>query len=200
MDLWSIDGGSICLGYMCIVLYVKLIWCSGVAWIYDQLTGGPSAIGIFAFFYMWNLFGVVVLHGSMIDWWGVHLPWVYVHCAICETYLVWWCCMDLWLIDGGSICLGYMCIHLYVKLILCSGVACIYDRLIGGPSAIGIFAFFYMWNLFGVVVLHGSMIDWGGSICLRYGVVVLHGSMIDWWGVHLPWVYLHSSICETYSA
>ena len=34
---WSIDRGSICLGYMCILLYVKLIQCSGVAWIYGQL-------------------------------------------------------------------------------------------------------------------------------------------------------------------
>ena len=72
--IYAQKWGSICLGYMCICLYVKLIWCSGVAWVYDRLMGGPSAIGIFAFIYMWNLFGVVVLHGSMINWWGVHLP------------------------------------------------------------------------------------------------------------------------------
>ena len=34
-DLCSKAGGSICLGYMCIHIYVKLIWCSGVAWIND---------------------------------------------------------------------------------------------------------------------------------------------------------------------
>ena len=38
--------------YMCIVLYVKLLWCSGLQGMYDQLTR------------------------------GVHLPCVYVHCAI----------------------------------------------------------------------------------------------------------------------
>ena len=37
-DLW-LKGGLICLGYMCILLFVKLIQCSGVAWIYGQLRG-----------------------------------------------------------------------------------------------------------------------------------------------------------------
>ena len=31
---------------------------------------------------------------------GVSLPWVYVHSPICETYLVQWCCIDLWSIRG----------------------------------------------------------------------------------------------------
>ena len=50
-------GVSICHGYMCIVLYMKLIWCNCFAEIYAQLE-------------------------------GVNLPWVYVHWAIYETYLV----------------------------------------------------------------------------------------------------------------
>ena len=46
--------GSVCHGYMCILLYVKLIWCGGVAYIYGQLEGGwgQSAMGICAFLYM----------------------------------------------------------------------------------------------------------------------------------------------------
>ena len=52
--------GSVCHCYICILLYVKLIWCSGVAYIYGQLEEGG----------------------------GVSLPLVYVHSAICETYLV----------------------------------------------------------------------------------------------------------------
>ena len=50
-------------------LYVKLIQCSGVADIYGQLGegGGTSAIGICAFFYMCNLFSVVVLYRSVVD-------------------------------------------------------------------------------------------------------------------------------------
>ena len=31
--------GAICHGYICILLYVKLIGCNGVAWIYGQLQG-----------------------------------------------------------------------------------------------------------------------------------------------------------------
>ena len=51
---------------------------------------GQSAMGICAFFCMWNLFGVVVFWRSMLNWrrGGVSLPWVYVHASICETYLV----------------------------------------------------------------------------------------------------------------
>ena len=89
-----VNWGSICPGCMCILLYVKLIWCSGVAWIYGQLREEvSSALSICAFCYMWNLFGVVVLHSSVVDW------------------------------LGGSICLWYMCMLLYVQLIWCSGVA-----------------------------------------------------------------------------
>ena len=49
-----------------------------------------SAMGICAFCYMENLFGVVVLHRYMVNWsrGGVSLPWVYVHSSICKTYLV----------------------------------------------------------------------------------------------------------------
>ena len=34
--------GSIYHGYMCIVLYMKLIWCNGFAEIYAQLEEGGS--------------------------------------------------------------------------------------------------------------------------------------------------------------
>ena len=85
----------------------------------------------------------------------------------------------------------YLCISQYE--IQCSGLAVIYAWLMGGPSVMHICPCFYMWNLFGVVVLHGSMINWQGGpsdmhICACFymwkllGVVVLHGSMIDWWG------------------
>ena len=53
---------------MCIVLYVKLLWCSGIPYIYGQLEGGTSALGICAFCYMLNLFGVVVFHTSVVNW------------------------------------------------------------------------------------------------------------------------------------
>ena len=130
--------GSICHGYMCIVLYMNFIWCNEFPEIYAQLeegVGGQSAMGICALCYIWNVFGVMVFQRSMLDWRrgrGVNLPWVYVHCAIYETYLVWWFSRDLCLIGGGgrgSICHGYMCIVLYMKLIWCDGFPEIYAQL-----------------------------------------------------------------------
>ena len=46
--------GSVFHGYMCILVYVKLMWCSGFPEMYAQY-GGMSAIGICAFFYMFKL-------------------------------------------------------------------------------------------------------------------------------------------------
>ena len=46
-------------------------------------------MGICAFCYIQNLFSVVVLHRSMVNWSsGVHWPEVYLHSSTCETYLV----------------------------------------------------------------------------------------------------------------
>ena len=129
---------------MCILLSVKLLWCSGIPYISGQLEGGPSALSICALCYIRNLFGVVVLHRCMVNWrWG----------------------------------------------------------------GLGICAFCYMWNLFGVVVLHRSMVNWrwGGvgicAFCFLWnfcGVVVFHTFLVNWRGVHLPSVYVHCAICETY--
>ena len=93
----------------------------------------------------------MVYHGSMVEW-GVHLTWVYVHSAICETYWVLQCSMDLWSIEGVGVHLPwYMCILIYMKLIGCNSVGWICAQL-GGPSAMGICAFCYMSKLFGVMV------------------------------------------------
>ena len=59
---------SVCHWYICILLYVKLIWCSGFPKICAQLEGGTSAFGICAFFYMSNSFGVAVFQSSMLNW------------------------------------------------------------------------------------------------------------------------------------
>ena len=64
---------------MCILLYMKLIWCHGFLQIYAQLEGDPSAK------YEHN-----------------------VHSAIYETYLVSWFSRDLCSVEGGvkgSVCL-----------------------------------------------------------------------------------------------
>ena len=51
--------GSICHGYMFILLYMKLIWCSGFPEIYAQLEKGVGSVcrddlGICALYYMCN--------------------------------------------------------------------------------------------------------------------------------------------------
>ena len=84
IDLWSIGGGG--PWYMCILLSVKLIWCSAIPYTYGQLDGGTSALSNCAFCYMLNVFSVVVFHRSMIIWRWEAL--VYVHSATCETYFM----------------------------------------------------------------------------------------------------------------
>ena len=86
---------------------------------------GTSALGICAFCYVLNLFwccGIPYIYGQFGGW-GIHLPYVYVHSAICETFLVQLYSIHLWSIwRGGSICNKYMCTLLYVKHIWCSGI------------------------------------------------------------------------------
>ena len=53
---------------MCILLYVNLLWCSSIPYISGQLEGGSSTLSICAFYYMLNLFGVVIFHRSMVNW------------------------------------------------------------------------------------------------------------------------------------
>ena len=137
--------------YMCILLCVKLIWCSGIPNIYCQL-GGTSALSICAVCYMWNVFGVVVFHTSMVNWsWGWGTSALSM-CAFCYMFNL--CGVVVFhrsIVNGGGslgicafcymwnffgvavfhtsmvnwreyICPQYMCILLYVKPIWCSGV------------------------------------------------------------------------------
>ena len=60
--------------YMCILLYMQLLWCSGVTYIYCQLEEGG-----------WGLCALVSVHSS-----------------ICETYAVQWSSIDLWSLGGGG--------------------------------------------------------------------------------------------------
>ena len=137
-----VDGGSVCHWYICILLYVKLIGCNGVAWMYGWLEGVCLPWVYLHSFYMWNLLGVMVKHGcieggSICHWLSAFVDhssisetyWLYGYMCILlysETYWLYWCSMNLWLIEGRSICHGYICILWYVKLIGCDGVAWIY--------------------------------------------------------------------------
>ena len=176
INLWSIGGWSFCQGYMCIILYMKLIGCNTFAWIYGQLRG-PSAMGMCAFCYVW-LIGCNSVAWTYGQFGGSICHSVYLQSAINEMYWVYWCSMNLWSIGGWSFCQRYMCILLYVKLLGFNSVAWIYAQFGGlGPSVMGVCAFCYTWNLLGVTVLHGSMLNLG---------------------VHQPWVYVHSAIHENY--
>ena len=74
---------------------------------------------------MCNLFGVVVLHRSILDCRGSichgHM------CILLYAYLfgvmVLHKSMVNWRRGKGSVCHGYMCLLLYMKLLWCSGVA-----------------------------------------------------------------------------
>ena len=65
---------------MCILLYVKFLWCSHIPDIYGQL-GGSSALSICALCYMLNIFGRVGFHTSMVNWSGATSPLSI--CAFC---------------------------------------------------------------------------------------------------------------------
>ena len=66
---------------MYMLLSVKLFWCSSMPYIYDPLEGGTSALSICVLCYMLSIFGVVVLHRSMVNWRGDICPRLYVHSA-----------------------------------------------------------------------------------------------------------------------
>ena len=75
------------------------------------MEGSTSALGICAFCYILNFFSVMVFHRYLVNWRRDAL--VYVHCAICETYLVKWYSIHLWLIGGGTCALG-ICAFCYM--------------------------------------------------------------------------------------
>ena len=74
--------------YMCILLYVTLMWCNGIPYIYCQLRRG----------YMYSQYMCILLYVKLI--WCNIIPHTYcqlggicslsicVFCSICETYLV----------------------------------------------------------------------------------------------------------------
>ena len=47
---------------ICIMLYVKPLWCSGLSWIYSWLKEGVGSVS------SWKWFHVVIFHGSMVNW------------------------------------------------------------------------------------------------------------------------------------
>ena len=138
---WSQSAIGICaLGY----IYMKLIWCNGFPEIYAQLEGewGQSAMGICALCYIWNLFGVMVVQRSMLNWrrgWGQSAIGI---SALCYIYMkLIWCNgfpkIYVQLEEGrGSIWHWYICIVLYMKCIWCNGFLEIHAQLEEGVGSV----------------------------------------------------------------
>ena len=81
--------GSIFHAYLCILLCMKPIWCTGFPEIYARLE----------------------------EWGGVNLPWVYVNSAPYDTCFVFCFPRDLCSIAEEGWCqsvMGIMCILLYI--------------------------------------------------------------------------------------
>ena len=169
-----VDWGDVCHGYMCILLYVTLIWCSGVPEMYAWLLGDwerqteREAMSI-------------CLLVKMVKWYlcisqsdtRFHISQYQMQCsgvAVMYAQKV-----------GGSICLQYICAFSYMSNLF--GVMVLHAAMVnwGGSICLQyICAFSYMSNLFGVMVLHAAMVDWSG-------------------GQSAFSIYVHTLICETYS-
>ena len=68
---------------------MKLIWCSGVAYIYCQLEEGVGSVChgymcILLYMKLMQCRGLSEIYGQLEE--GVSLPCVYVHSAIYDTY------------------------------------------------------------------------------------------------------------------
>ena len=117
---------------------------------------------------------------------------VYVHSLTCETYLVWRYSKGLLLLWWGWIYAQYMCILWHVKLIWCMVFHRSIVNWIDWRCILSICAFCYMWNLFGVTILHTSFVNWsvGGRCILSiyafcyvwnlFGVMLFHRSIVNW--------------------
>ena len=110
--------------YMCILLYVTLIWCN--RYFIDVLSIGVEDIcilSICAFFYMWIVIcSVKVFHRCIVNWsWRVYVSSVYVHFAdMCNLFGVM-CISEIyhvnWSGSGVDVSCSICAILLYVTLV-----------------------------------------------------------------------------------
>ena len=118
--------------YMCILLYVKLIWCICITEIYCQLEWSDVCIlSICAFSDMWKLFGVMVFRRSIVNWSGDRC--ILSICAFCY----------MWNLFGVTV--------FHTSFVNWS---------VEGRCVLSIYAFCYIWNLFGVMLFHRSIGIW----------------------------------------
>ena len=86
---WSVEDR--CILSMCVFCYMSNLFSVTVFHrsIVNWSVEGRCILSICVFCYMGNLFGVMVFHTSIFKWSvGIDVSLVYMHSAICETYLV----------------------------------------------------------------------------------------------------------------
>ena len=97
--------GDFCFWYMCILLYVKLIWCSGFPEIYAQLEGGTSYLSVHIIWklnlivhFIWKLDLILILALRCHYWRGYILSQCALHLKTwlsCALHLKTWHNSDL---------------------------------------------------------------------------------------------------------
>ena len=150
--------------------------------------GGPSAIGICAFFHMSKWWSVVVLQRSMVNSLeGPSAIGIYAFFDMSK----WWSVVVLQrsvVNSWGAFCHWYKCMFWYVKVMKCSGIAEIYGWFMGEASALGICAFPISTEDAGYVCISAI---WYVKVMKCSGVAEIYG----WFRVvSLPLVYVHSLI------
>ena len=144
---------------------------------------------------MLNCFGVVVFHRSIVNWrrgWGQSAMGLCAFCYIWQLFdvVVFQRSMLNWSRGVGSICHGYMCIVLYMKLMWCNGFAEMYAWLEWG----------YIWLRYMQIVLYVKLLwcsgiayiychleERVGSICQGYMCILLYMKVI--WFSCFPEIY-----------
>ena len=165
--------------YMCILLYVKLIWCNSIPYIFCQLgCGGQKYLR-----YM-----CILLYLRLI--WCSSIPY---------TFCQYEC--------RGKMYPQYMCILLYVKHIWCKGIPKTYCQLQWRGGCIlstHICTFSDMCNLFDVSsVFHRCILQYGVMGRCILGVKVHSAKtycpiVVEGYWMYPQYSIVHSLTCETY--
>ena len=156
--------GSRCILSVCIFCYKWNLF--GVIVFHRSLSiemQGRCIISICVFCYMWNLFGIMVFYRHIAKW-SVGGRYILSICAFSDMWnlcgvMVFHPSIVNW--SGGTDYPQYMCILVYVKLILCNSIPYINCQLEFGMGCIlSVCAFCSMRDLLGVMVFHRSFVNW----------------------------------------
>ena len=160
---------SFCHGYMCMLLYMKLIWCSGFPQIYAWLEEGVSVSLPWWLRYMYILLdmkllccsGVTYIYCQLEEGWGQSAMGICAFCSIWNLFgvVVFQRSMLNWRRGVWSICHDDLGVYELYYMCNCFGVVVLYKSI----------ETYYIWNLFGVVVFQRSTVNWRrDGVCLPW--------------------------------